>query len=100
MSGGRFDYQDQYLRSEIFGYRDKPINVFEDREISELIWDVLNLIHDYDLYASCDTDKTDYLKTKQNFKHKWFGPSDKRIKHTIDEALDEVKKELYETYEL
>ena len=75
MSGGRFDYKDQYAKNEIFGwfYEGKTIpDVFEDEEISELIWDVFDLIHDYDWYASGDTDKADYLKSKEKFKEKWL----------------------------
>lgn len=34
MSGGRFDYVDSRCKSEIFGWADKPTNVFEDKEIS------------------------------------------------------------------
>lgn len=42
MSGGRFNYLDSQLKHEIFGWTDKPSNVFEDREISELVWDILD----------------------------------------------------------
>lgn len=42
MSGGRFEYTDERAMSEIFGYTDKPWNVFEDWEISELVWDIFN----------------------------------------------------------
>ena len=48
MSGGRFNYMDSTIKNEIFGWTNKPINVFEDREISELVWDVFDLIHSYD----------------------------------------------------
>ena len=44
MSGGHFDYIDSRAKNEIFGYGDKWWNVFEDREISELVWDIFNLI--------------------------------------------------------
>lgn len=37
MSGGRFNYMDSTLKNEIFGWTDRPTNVFEDREISELL---------------------------------------------------------------
>ena len=37
MSGGRFDYIDSRAKNEIFGWGYKPTNVFEDREISELV---------------------------------------------------------------
>ena len=69
MSGGYFDYRDSYLKNEIFGWcdDDNPRNVFEDREISELVWDVLTLIHDFDWYKSDDTCKDTYLKKKAIF---------------------------------
>lgn len=101
MSGGRFDYRDSALKDDIFGWTDKWSNVFEDREISELVWDVLDLIHDFDWYASGDTCKENYLAKKKAFKTKWFGGNrGLRVKKTIDEALAETKAELYETYGL
>ena len=100
MSGGRFDYADSRLKDEIFGLKDKPSNVFEDREISELVWDVLNLIHDYDWYASGDTCKETYLKSKAEFKKKWMGNRGVRIRRIVDEALKQCKDELYETFGL
>lgn len=99
MSGGHFDYDDSRLKHTIFGWADRPHNVFEDMEISELVWDVLELIHDYDWYASADTCKETYLKAKKKFKEKWFGDRDIRIKRIIDEAINDVRKELYETFD-
>lgn len=98
MSGGRFNYMDLNLRDEIFGWTDKWHNVFEDREISELVWDVLNLIHDYDWYVSADTCKDTYLKAKTEFKRKWLGNRGVAVKRTIDTAIEELRAELYETY--
>ena len=100
MSGGYFDYRDSYLKNEIFGWSDEPRNVFEDREISELVWDVLDLIHDYDWYKSGDTCKDTYLKNKAAFKKKWFSNHGIRVRHTIDTAIQELRDELYETYNL
>jgi hypothetical protein len=100
MSGGRFDYKDSMLKHEIFGWEDKPHNVFEDREISELVWDVLDLIHDYDWYSSGDTCKDTYLAKKTAFKKKWLSNRGVRVRHTIDTAIQELKTELYETYGL
>ena len=98
MSGGHFEYLDSRLKDEIFGYEDKVKNVFEDREISELVFDVLDLIHEFDWYYSGDTGKETYLEAKAEFKKKWFGNRGVRIKHTIDKAIDEVRAELYEAY--
>lgn len=98
MSGGRFNYQDSSLKDEIFGYADKVTNVFEDREISELVWDVLDLIHDYDWYASGDTCEETWLKQKAKFKKKWFEtPRMDRLKKIIDETAEGFKLELYKT---
>ena len=98
MSGGHFDYVDSRLKSEIFGWSDTPSNVFEDREISELVWDVLDLIHAYDWYASGDTCKETYLKAKAEFKKKWFDNRGVRVRRIVDEALRQTKAELYETF--
>ena len=100
MSGGRFNYMESTLKGEIFGWSDKPRNVFEDREISELVWDVLDLIHDYDWYDSGDTCEETYLKAKAAFKAKWFGDRDARIKQIIDQAFSDAKEELYKTFDV
>ena len=100
MSGGRFDYIDGRLKDEIFGWRGSPSNVFEDREISELVWDVLDLIHDFDWYASGDTCKETYLKAKEAFKKKWFSNRGVRVRQIVDDALKQCKDELYETFGL
>lgn len=100
MSGGRFDYVDSRLKNEIFGWTDEPRNVFEDREISELVWDVLDLIHDFDWYASGDTCKETYLKAKEAFKKKWFSNRGVRVRRIVDDALKQCKDELYETFAL
>lgn len=99
MSGGRFDYIDSRCKGEIFGWSaEKPINVFEDREISELIWDVFDLIHEFDWYASGDTCEDTYLKAKAEFKNKWLKRDGERVKRVIDNAINEVREELYKTY--
>ena len=100
MSGGHFEYIDSHLKDAIFGWTDTPGNVFEDREISDLVWDVLNLIHDYDWYASGDTRKETYLKAKAEFKKKWMSNRGVRVKRIVDEAIQRTKDELYETFGL
>ena len=102
MSGGHFEYTDVRAKNEIFGYLgDEPKkNVFEDREISELVWDVFQLIHDFDWYKSGDTCKETYLTKKAEFKKKWLGKRPAKVKQLIDEAIAEAKQELYETYDI
>lgn len=99
MSGGHFEYKDSSLRYEIFGWGDKWYNALEDREISELVWDVLDLIHDYDWYRSGDTREETYLESKAKFKKKWFGDNrGVRVRRIVDEAVEEARKELYKTF--
>lgn len=98
MSGGRFNYTDSSLMDEIFGYSEKPKNVFEDWEISQLVWDTLELIHDFDLYVCSDICEETWLKAKQKFKKKWFESSRKdRLKKIVDDTAEEFKKEMYKT---
>lgn len=97
MSGGYFDHLDSQLKHEIYGFDSKPRNVFEDMEISKLVWDVLDLIHAFDYYKEGDFGREDYLKAKEEFKKKWFADGAIRQKRIVDEALDNLRNELYET---
>ena len=98
MSGGHFDYKDMSLKSEMFGWSDKPFNVLEDRELSELTFDLLEVIHLYDWYKSGDTCKETYLKAKDKFKKKWLSNRGINVRRIIDEAVNDLKSELYETF--
>lgn len=111
MSGGYFEYLDQKLAREMFGwnidicYGEKgfskvnkagAINPLEDREISKLTWDLLCLIYSFDYYISGDTGEETYLEDLKYFKDKWLKPGRKETaKRLIDEECDELKKELY-----
>jgi hypothetical protein len=98
MSGGHFEYKDSSLKNEMFGWADKPHNVLEDRELSELTWDLLEVIHEYDWYKSGDTGKETYLKAKDKFKKKWLSNRGINVRRIIDESVNELKLELYETF--
>ena len=101
MSGGYFNYLDSQLKSEIFGWADRYSNVFEDKQISALVWDILDLIHEFDWYKSGDNGRDTYLQAKNDFKKKWLSDnSTERTKMFVDEALVDLKKELYETFDI
>ena len=106
MSGGRFNYQNDYLCSEIFGtsadYGEpgfeegkfaRKQNPLLDKQISELVWDVFVLLHSYDWAASGDTSDEDYFEDVAFFKKKWFGKTPEEL------ALDEIGKQIEETKE-
>lgn len=100
MSGGHFEYKDSALKDEMFGWTDRPHNVLEDRELSELTWDLLDVIHAYDWYKSGDTCKETYLKAKEKFKKKWFSNRGVNVRRIVDEAVADLKSELYESFRI
>ncbi len=96
MSGGKFYGADTAARDTIFQYSNEPINVFEDKEISELVWDVFDLIRSLDYYECGDTSEETYLNDKADFKKKWLGGNrDLRIRKIVDEAIENLGLELY-----
>ena len=96
MSGGRFGYYNQYLKEEMFVHSDRPNNVMEDDEISELVWDVLELIRVFDYYSCSDTDRDTYIKRKNEFKKKWFGNRKIRLEKIVDKKIDQLREEVKE----
>ena len=96
MSGGKFGYYNQYLKDEMFVQSDRPNNVMEDDEISELVWDVLELIRVFDYYSCSDTGRDTYIKRKNEFKKKWFGNRKIRIEKIVDKKIDQLREEVKE----
>lgn len=99
MSGGHFNYSDGMLRSEIFvswgdrrAVNDDP---FGDIEISDLVWDVFDLIHALDYWKSGDFGEGSYREEITTFKDKWFGKGahQKRLLKYIDEKFAQTRAE-------
>ena len=101
MSGGYFDYKDRELKDRIFGWSGNFVNTLEDREISEIVWDMFDLLYAYDYYTSGDTGKERWDEARAAFKEKWLLPKRNEIvKRIVDSAIEEVRKELYDTFEV
>lgn len=116
MSGGYFNYRNQSLADEIFGWnmscrygqygfsqaaKARQKNPLQDKIISELTWDLLCVLYSYDYYMCADTGEDDYREDVEYFKKKWLKPMSKeRMKEIIDEELGSVKKDLYQTFEV
>ena len=113
MSGGHWDYQNDRLAHEIFGWwcspdygedgfkqaaRAKKINPLEDKVLSEMLWDIFCILHSYDWYVCSDTCEETYRKDVERFKKKWLKlPPDELAKREIDAALEDVRQELYKS---
>lgn len=68
-----------------------------DKELDDLMADIVDLAHDLEWYESGDYSKEDYIKTVNKFKRKWFGTDrNERLKGYIDETVEKVRKELYD----
>lgn len=105
MSGGYFDYKNNDLYYELFGYGEGTrYNTLEDLEMSDLAKDFLDVLHEFDYYKSGDTDESDYREAVDNFKKKWIYAEEQtkndRIKNMIDSELDRVKSSLYQTFKI
>ncbi len=99
MSRGFWEYKNEYLKRDIFGWgsesADVP-NVFEDREINGIIFDMFNLMYDFDSYKCGDSERERYTEAVGKFKAKWFGSRDERLKAIVGEELERVRTELLE----
>lgn len=112
MSGGLWDYRDGILAGDIFGHgvvdygdngRKKSLaarkkNPLEDKEFSEMVFDMFCVLHSFDWYQCGDTDEEQYRDDLSEFKEKWLGKTQtERTKTEIDKSVAELKSELYKT---
>ena len=86
MSGGSMDY---------LCYRvEEQASQMGDRELSELIKDVAELLHDREWYLSGDYGDETWEKCARKFKQKWFKtPREERLKAFIEQTFNEAERE-------
>ena len=112
MSGGHWDYKNDdyniYGFYASYGERGfnnaklaKKKNPFEDREMSELIWDVFCVINSADYYFSGDTGEEQYKADIKYFKDKWLGKTqEERVRREIEDGIEDLRKDLYEEFKI
>lgn len=106
MSGGHWNYQNDRLKTELFGYwnddkfNPKYHNIVEDIKLSALIFDVFELLHDYDWYASGDYCEETWIESKKKFKDKWFKSNPGLDEELIDSYLAVVKEDIMKSLDL
>ena len=121
MSGGRWNYNQCNLGYDMFPgcdvcyglgddekskYRNytesvklaRKLNPMEDRQLSELVFDVLCLIYSADWYKSGDTCEDIYREDVKFFKEKWLNVKPDTVKDEICKSIQELKEELYVTF--
>ena len=108
MSGGSFGYVGDYIGNNVFGYLlsvhydniDNPahcrlarnMNPMDDRDVSELLYDMACLLHSCEWYKSGDICEETYREHIAKFKKKWF-------KRTDTDRLQACKDDLKSYYE-
>ena len=85
-SGGSYDYSYQYL--DIYCH-----NVF-DEELDLLIQDLQEVLYKLEWWQSGDTGEEEYRKSLNEFKKKWFGNRDERLKQIIENKCKDLEKYL------
>ena len=112
MSGGSLNYLASPMVESLFDYRvdrdygkicDKDnaiiarnLNPMHDRELSELMADVICLLHGLEWFDSCDIGKEKYKKCVNKFKAKWFTRTEKDRLNSYAEDLKSYYEELVE----
>lgn len=102
MSGGYWNYEDTRLKNEIFQYRNVPWNALEDAELSTMLFELFEVLHQFDWYKSDDSDKEDYLAAKKAFKKKWMRNTNYRkdvLRKIIEDEFEAKKNEVIEMIE-
>ena len=114
MSGGHFDYRNDNLCHDIYGWTISPnygdrgfeqskfarqADPLDDIVMSELVFDVFCILHSYDWYQSGDTCEETYREDVQRFKDKWLKQiPDERVREIIDDELNVVRGRLYQAF--
>ena len=114
MSGRRFDYSNDRLCHDIFGWEvsadygecgfkqskiARRLDPLDDILLSELVFDVFCVLHSYDWWKSGDTCEDDYREDVQRFKDKWLKQlPEERVKEIIDDELNVTRWRLYNAF--
>jgi hypothetical protein len=112
MSGGSHNYIANEIDEALFGncidnrYKNvcdekiariaRNLNPMYDRELSELMADVMCLLHGLEWFDSCDIGEEKYKECVNKFKAKWFTRTEKDRLNSYLEDLKSYYEELVE----
>lgn len=87
MSGGSFDYE--YARvGELF------VGYMEDKELDEMMDDLVIVLRAIEWWKSGDTCEEDYRRIANGFKKKWFGMANDRLLQIYSKELYRLSNEI------
>jgi len=88
MSGGSLDY--------FYSDLERHVGDFGDKELDDLVKDLVQLFHDREWYLSSDICKGTWVEARDAFKAKWFTGDSRRER--IEAYLEDVKAEVLDAF--
>ena len=88
MSGGRLNY--------FYSSLEEHIGDFGDKELDNLVKDLVELFHDREWYLSGDTGEGSWRETRDKFKAKWF--TELGRKDRIEKYLRQMASEVFDSF--
>lgn len=92
MSGGSYNYM--YCRIE-----EEYVDRMYDSQLNAMMKDLVEVLHDLELWQSCDYSEDTYRKTVTEFKKKWFKQTKIDVKNQIESKFEQTKDELLKEFE-
>lgn len=92
MSGGSYSYVYCKVENECVG------RMF-DRQLDEMMKDLVKVLHDLEWWQSCDTGEDTYRRAVTEFKKKWFKQTKIDVQKQIDSKFEQTKDELLKEFE-
>lgn len=89
MSGGSYDYA-------CFTVEQQYVGKMFDTELDEMMKDLVDILYDLEWWQSCDIGEERYRKTVEEFKGKWLGKRDEKLRERLVNQLEAAKKEVLE----
>lgn len=87
MSGGSLNY--------FYSSLEDHVGDFGDKELDDLIEDLVELFHAREWFLSCDTGEGDWRESRDSFKKKWFTEAGR--KDRIERYFEDLKNETMES---
>lgn len=87
MSGGSYEYKYNIIE-------DYYVGKMFDRELDEMLKDLIDVLHDVEWWQSGDISEEDYRECVTKFKAKWFKRDKMKIKDFIEKEFNNKKDEL------
>ena len=92
MSGGSYSYVYCKVENECVG------RMF-DRQLDEMMKDLVKVLHDLEWWQSCDCDEKRYRESVTKFKKKWFKQRKIDVQKQIESEFERTKDKLMKEFE-